>query len=741
MKISRRGAFYFFVIIGIILITVPIMKQDHVIFLKWWLMVLLIGIGFLPLTCHLFTRFADHGWIFSKAMGIAISGFFVWALSCAGIMKFKSSVCLIVVIICALICWGIQGYQSRHGNTGKLVFDWDLIIGEELIFLAVFLLCTYLAGFRPEAHGTEKFMDYGLMAAMMRSEKLPAPDIWYAKEDINYYYGGQYYAVFLTKLSKGDVADTYNLMRTLIAGLLFAMSFSIVYQLVWGSDIKKSSKTKKILSALSGLLAGGSVVFAGNLHYVIYGIFGKYLHASSSENYWFPDSTRYIGYDPETNDKCIHEFPGYSFVLGDLHAHVVNTMFVILVIGLLMSWILKVEAESGDHTKRHIQYFIMDPYVILSGFFVGLFQFMNYWDFIIYYTVAGICCIYINSYRFRCKIKPVVKYTMIQLVEMLLVAEITALPFTLHFKNMVSGIGIAANHTMPHQWLILWGLPAVIVLIFTVGVFIRYKGFPGFIRNGNSSDVFAFILGMCALGLVLIPEIVYVKDIYEDGYARSNTMFKLTYQAFILFGLSMSYMIVRFLTCKKSRILKAAGTVSLLLLLSTFGYFHNAVTSWFGDVKDPKNYRCLDATRYLENTFSSDASAIRWMNGNIKGNPVVLEADGESYSDYCRVSEMTGLPTVLGWYVHEWLWRGDPDDLDVRAKDIETIYTSQDASSVVELLEQYHVSYIYVGQYEREKYPMINDRVIQNLGEMVFEDEDSDPNAALTYLIKVDRTA
>ena len=75
-------------------------------------------------------------------------------------------------------------------------------------------------------------MDYGFMEAMMRSETLPAPDLWYSQGDINYYYGGQYFAVFLTKLSGSSVEITYNLMRTFVAGLAFILPFSLVYQMV-----------------------------------------------------------------------------------------------------------------------------------------------------------------------------------------------------------------------------------------------------------------------------------------------------------------------------------------------------------------------------------------------------------------------------------------------------------------------------------------------------------------------------
>lgn len=65
---------------------------------------------------------------------------------------------------------------------------------------------------------------------------------------------------------------------------------------------------------------------------------------------------------------------------------------------------------------------------------------------------------------------------------------------------------------------------------------------------------------------------------------------------------------------------------------------------------------------------------------------------------------MTGLPTVLGWYVHEWLWRGDTGALNERAQEVEAIYTSTNQEEVKKLLEKYRVRYIFVGAREREKY-------------------------------------
>lgn len=156
---------------------------------------------------------------------------------------------------------------------------------------------TYFAGFRPQAYGTEKFMDYGFMEAMMRSTTLPARDLWYSEGTINYYYGGQYFAVFLTKLTGSKVELTYNLMRTFVAAFAFVLPFSLVRQM--SVDRLKGSLTgkKRCLPAVAGIIAGLSVSIAGNMHYVVYSKIIPWLQklqGKEADSYWFPDATRYI---------------------------------------------------------------------------------------------------------------------------------------------------------------------------------------------------------------------------------------------------------------------------------------------------------------------------------------------------------------------------------------------------------------------------------------------------------------
>ena len=84
-------------------------------------------------------------------------------------------------------------------------------------------------------------------------------------------------------------------------------------------------------------------------------------------------------------------------------------------------------------------------------------------------------------------------------------------------------------------------------------------------------DLFAIVMGLCAIGLIVIPELVYVRDIYENGNARANTMFKLTYQAYMLFGMTMGYGIFRMLVAARKKVFKVVSVIGLVLLCWTFG--------------------------------------------------------------------------------------------------------------------------------------------------------------------------
>ena len=725
-----------------------LLQGDVWTFWTWYLLALVLGAAAMPLTGRLFRRFRDRGWMFSKVTAIAVSGFLTWFLVAVKIIKFTTMTCIVVTLVCAAASLILYCREQKAGFECIPFAHLDLVYAEELLFFAAFLFWTYFAGFHPAAYGTEKFMDYGFMEAMMRSKTLPATDLWYSQGKINYYYGGQYFAVFLTKLSGAKVELTYNLMRTFVAGLAFAMPFSLVHQMVTDRLGKTGSRWKKTLPSVTGILAGISVSIAGNMHYVVYGQIIPFIQKLKGEevsSYWFPDATRYIGFNPDVEDKTIHEFPCYSFVLGDLHAHVVDIMFVLLLLGFLYAWMKKVRTTelSGESMSRREFWKkqLLMPQLLATGALLGMFHWTNYWDFVIYFVVTCGAALFMNIIGQKGKIRWALGVTAAQAAEILILATVIILPFTLQFdtSNMVQGIALAQHHSLPHQLLVLWGLPGILTILFVVSLLIEklrgaeQKSLYHLLTSIRLPDLFAVLMGLCAIGLVLIPELVYVRDIYENGNARANTMFKLTYQAYIMFGMTMIYAIFRLLIIGKNKILKVLAFIGLFFFVWTCGYFGNSVHSWFGEVWKPSQYKGLNATAFLETNFPEDVNGIRWLKENISDAPVVLEANGDSYSEYERVSAMTGLPTIMGWYVHEWLWRGNLSDLNAKIEEIQEIYTSTDETRVKELLEEYNVSYIFVGSCERNKYGAdMNNDLLKSLGEVVFQDSEYP-----TYIVKI----
>lgn len=699
----------------------------------WWLAILLLGAGLMPLTNLMFKKFEDGGWMFSKVLGLFLAAYVMWVFNCTHILRFRKVNIWVVFIVITAVCYGLKYF--REGR--KVSFDLRIrtILLEEGIFLLLYLAAVYIVGFKPEAYGTEKFMDYGFLTAMMRADYMPFEDPWYAGYTVNYYYGGQYIMAFVMKMTGATAGMAYNLSRALITAASFSLPFSLVCQLMRDQS-GKNSRAPYAAASLSGL----AVAFCGNFHYVLFGIFGKLLKGADY-SYWFPDATRYIGYDPDVADKTIHEFPSYSSVLGDLHAHYINILFVVLTVAIAYAWAQKESAEKKD------RYPVLRPEILLIGFITGVFRWTNFWDFPIYFVTCGSIIFFTNLRTYRGEFMRFLTIMIGEAVEMFAVGYIGALPFTLTFDQISTKIGATHSHSPLYQLAVLWGLPFAISILFIVTLLLEYRAgklHPVKVevhkrRKGaepaekpflSLPDMTVLLFSLCAMGLVGMPEFIYVKDIYGEDHYRANTMFKLTYQAFILFGIVMGYVLVRILM-KKALQLRALSAVLTILLLLTAGYTGKAVSSWFGDILDSSKRISTDASVFISESFSSDFQAISWLNENVHDTSTILEAPGDSYSDYERVSVSTGLPTVLGWYVHEWLWRGNTDKLNERAADIQTIYTSTDPAVIKPLLEKYHITYIYVGSLEREKYPDLQDQTLQSLGETVYSDGSS------TYILKV----
>jgi len=721
------------------------MLLDLISTLQWWATLFFIGLLFLPTTNLIFPNFFDKGYSFAKIIGIAFISYAVFVFGFSKILAFETQNIFLIAAVCLLINFWVK--KKIPLSNIKIKSLLPIFILEECIFLVILLFWSFIHAHQPEIHGLEKYMDYGFINSILRSKYFPPLDMWLTPFHINYYYFGHLVTAVITKASLLPSSITFNLMLATIAAMSFTASFSIGANLIHqfkiqNSKFKITSQKLKVLAG--GLLTAFILNFAGNLH-AIYLFFKPYENESPvpfwqllfspntfPNNYWYPNATRFI-------HNTIHEFPIYSYVVSDLHGHVLDIPFVLLIIGVLFSLFLKPKFEIRN-LKLEIP---------LISFLLAVMYMTNAWDGIIYslLTIFVFCYLIFKNTNAESILsglkidKYLPKLKILGLSSLIIALGFIAItmPFNLNFKPFASEIGILCapkfltdiNNFGPFlfepnhcQHSPLWQLGILYgSFYFWVISFFIFK----IKKNFSPSDIFVLILILLSTLLIIIPEFIYVKDIYPAHY-RANTMFKLVYQSFIMLSISSGYIIFRIISNfipirsgsnRKLVVCIFIGSIGLFLVMA-YPYF--AINSYFGNLK---TYSGINGTNYLKTLYPKDYEAILWINKKIKGQPVILEAQGDSYTDYARISANTGLPTVLGWTVHEWLWRGTYDIPSPRIPEVTKMYESEDLKETKNLLNKYKVGFIFIGTLEKQKYPNLNIKKFESLGKIIYQKGDT----------------
>ncbi len=684
---------------------------------EWWAFILVLGLIFYYPSSILFKNFFDKGYFFSKILGLLVTSYITFLLSSAHILPLTR----INIGIATLIAAGIFLIIPRiyFGRKYFTKINLKLLFAEELFFLLAFVCWAFVRSHNPDIHNIEKFMDYGILNSVLRTEFLPSKDIWLSPFNINYYYYGHFITGFITKFLNTPPQVAFNLMLSLIFAFTITTSFSIGANLIRSFD----RNLKRI--ALGGVIASFLVTLSGNLQ-TIYAFFRSYgenpvpfwqlpFQLNLFPNgYWYPSATRFISY-------TIHEFPSYAFSLSDLHAHLLGTPVAILGIGILITAFLR----KDEILKKS---FIVFPATL--GFLLAIMYMTNSLDLAIYFFLSSMIFFFVLLKGRKINIANFLIYLTIMMAGF----AIFSLPFSLNFKPFVSGIGLLC----PPEFLInikslgplvfeeahcqrspIWQLGILYGFFFfwlTSLIIFLYK------KKKLIADQLAIIIFFSSILLIIFPEFFYFKDIYPLHF-RANTMFKMSYQVFILLSIFSAYSMVRIFTgltlgTRKRKLLILpwiVAAVTLIGLVSIYPYF--SINSSHDNLKKVKG---LDGITYLKESYPYDYEAISWLNKNVKKQPIILEGQGDPYSDYARVSSNTGLPTLIGWPAHEWLWRGSYDIPGQRVEIVRKLYESDDDRDTSRILKQFKVEYVYIGGLERKKYS-IKELKFLKLGKVVYK--------------------
>jgi len=511
----------------------------------------------------------------------------------------------------------------------------------------------------------------------------------------------------------------------------------------------------------------------------------------------------------------IDEFPGFSFLLGDMHPHVLALPFVLLALALALRVLL---AEPGDlpadpapargeglggvaHAAWLKPVRQLSPLVPLC---LGGLAFLNTWDFPIYWLVFVVADGLRRWNQVRRLSGPFLRDVLLSGGAVAVLGFLFYLPFYIGFQSqaggllptlyvgtrfrhyfvmfgpflvalagLLAGLALQVRRSAPgarllrswagwaagflllplaimiliallmlvtpqgrefleglrqqpfiyeivgdRPWLAVlgqlllvklrtWVMPVLVTAMAALAAALLQRSAAADPAQGAgelSHPSLCFVLLCTAAGLLLTlsVEFVYLVDNFQ---VRMNTIFKFYFQAWVLMAVAGA-VAVYWLSRQGGR--WRWGVLAAFWLLFGMGMVYPILgnISRAGSFGHPPT---LDGTAYLaaDPNRAQDLTAAAWLNENVEGAPVILEAPGSGGSSYVyegRVSALTGLPTLLGWAGHEGQWRGSYDVQSARDPDIMTLYNTPDPQAAVSLLEEYGVTYVYVGPLEREKY-------------------------------------
>ena len=708
------------------------MNTDLSSILFWYSFILAVGWLSFPLAYTLFRNFPDRGFAVSKSLGLFLITYLIWLTSSVGLTSYQTPsvfmLCVLYSILNIVLC-----ILNLKGIFAVLKTRFSIFTSIEVIFLAFFLISVLIRMYNPDITGAEKEADFTFLNGILQSDSFPPKDTWFAGEHINYYYFG--YAIWATMIKATNTISPigFNLALATIVALAAVGIFGLVYHF-----------TQKLsYSLFSSILL------------MVFGNLDGFVQIVQRQGRLLPfDWWRSSRIIPDT----INEFPYFSFLLGDLHAHFMVIPLSLILLSLLAQFVESAE-KSGSKTYVGIL-------VVFIGLLLGGTSVTNGWDYPTYLILVGFCILSI----FRTpQQNPNASMTRIVVVGagiwllIFLLSRALFWPFYQHFSPQIriKNLRIVSflQRTEIRYFLIiyglfLWGLFPVIYdrcvswfflkkhpsrnklliwgnslllslalwyVCFSERVFLAAAGislifFLLWYRKGSSSQKLAFPLLLLFMGFAIIAgcEIVYIQDFYGHPLERQNTIFKFYYQAWLLLSVGTPVVIFsvrrRQEQCfpKSARLAWNIGLIGLCAVCCLYPILatYEKTNHFRGSKQGGLAYiPTLNGISYMAYRHPDEYKALGWIQDHLEKDARILEATGQPYSFFGRVATTTGRSTVLGWGNHESLWRDQTwKSIQTRAEDIKTIYEERDKKKTHDLLEKYQVGYIYVGTLEHETY-------------------------------------
>lgn len=455
--------------------------------LSWYLVIVILGLVTFPMAFRLLAKLPDRGYALSRILGLLLWGFIFWLMGNLRLLQNNpGGIVFAFISLAALSTWSGWGEWAEIWSWVKK--NLRLILMTEMVFLVGFVFMALVRASTPDATGTEKPMELAFINAIIRSPSFPPHDPWLSGYAISYYHFGYILTAMLAKFTAVSGGVAFNLMLAAVFAMGAAGAYGVLYNLL---AVFRKTLTQRLNHLTWALFGPLFLLFVSNLQAVFEVLhqagvgwdletgtsrFWEWVNINSLRNppqwplslipqrfWWWWQASRVIqdidllgnvsGLSP------IDEFPAFSFVLGDLHPHVLVIPFVMLLIGLALN--IYLGGMTGDDKVLGINLPYRLDLFILSAVTLGGIAFLNTWDFPVYFALL------VGAYTLRqVWVKGWDWARLMDLLTLAIPLGILSLvlyaPFYISFQSQVGGI--LPNIIYPTRGFYLWVMFAPLLL-------------------------------------------------------------------------------------------------------------------------------------------------------------------------------------------------------------------------------------------------------------------------------------
>lgn len=770
----------------------------------WWLAVVALGWLTFPLTFMALRGLPDRGYALARILSLLVISYFGWLMASLNVLPNTRGTLLLGLALLTLISIIIV-LRHRTALVDFVQRHWRYLLVVEALGVGLYLLQIGIRLGNPDVWdviwGGEKPMDLSYFTAVLKSTTFPPYDPWFAGGYINYYYYGFVYVGALTKLLGIVPTLAYNLILPMLYSFTGLGVFSITYNLVqargWRAQLSERLPRLNRKAVGAGLTGTALAVLLGNLAQV--GVLRDAWYKAGAEQLgnlpvvgtlartldggikvlsgtpppiypgdWFWTATRALNFN-EGEAAPITEFPFFTFLYGDLHAHMIALPLTLLALGwavaLALQPVVRGRADGARWWETGLQW-------LVGGLAIGVLRPTNTWDWPTYLVIGALAVFFYNYQRYGRIDLRMLAQALLQTAVLIGISAVAFLPFTANYGQGYASVSLwPGSYTEVQPYLNVYGLflfllagylliefrawaatwtqaglrrlePIGGVLVMSLMLFVvilllmlatGYYIAPIVLTMVVLAGILALRPGLdaarrvvltliaSALALTLVVEIF----VLDGDIGRMNTVFKFYMQSWTMLSVAGGAAAVwTWDVIRGRRMLRVAWQVALGLLVFAAALYPLLATQAKWEIRmskeAPNTLEGMAFMPYVEYgdtdfagngrtiSLANEYDALRWMQQNIEGSPVIAEAfGGNPYRSIAnRVAMYTGLPAIVGWDWHQRQQRNVvPDTLiSRRIQDVNALFTTTDLAQAKEILDRYDVSYVYVGELERTYY-------------------------------------